>query len=453
LGVTLRKRPERAGRNITPRIESRGRPFAATAFLRLFHIFAGKSHPGGYNYRRFFLENTLMGIHLGLVGLGSFGSAFAELFMAHPSVGRVALCDREEERIRAFADKKSWQRSGKFDPENCYATLDDICRTDVDALVVITQPWLHAPQCIQAMEAGKSVYSAVPVIMVPDGEEILGWCDKLVETARRTGKHYMLGETTYYRPEAMYCRRRAAEGAFGRFVYAEGEYFHDYVLPACSLKNVQRKREASASGQEWVKRKREYFDRGVVNGPMHYPTHSVSGPICVMQTRATKVACLGYEHVGGDAYFTETGQKLSNETALFRMSNDSVMRICEYREIGCPGSETFRVFGTDASFSDKQWMDKTDRTALTVDDMRDPLDAEFMQAYAELNPGKDIYGGHGGSHAYLVDEFCRAVAEDRTPAINVWEAVRYMAAGVMAHKSALRDGEWLEVPDWGDAPA
>ena len=63
-----------------------------------------------------------------------------------------------------------------------------------------------------------------------------------------------------------------------------------------------------------------------------------------------------------------------------------------------------------------------------------------------------MYGGHGGSHAYLVNEFVDAVANDRHPEINVWESVRYMAAGVMAHKSALNDGETLNVPDWGDAP-
>jgi len=38
------------------------------------------------------------------------------------------------------------------------------------------------------------------------------------------------------------------------------------------------------------------------------------------------------------------------------------------------------------------------------------------------------------------------------PAINVWEAVRYMATGAIAHKSALQSGELLSVPDWGDAP-
>ena len=79
--------------------------------------------------------------------------------------------------------------------------------------MIITQPWLHAPQAIQAMEAGKHVYGAVPVISVPDADEILDWCDRLVTTAERTGQHYMLGETTFYRPQAMFCRRRLDSSA------------------------------------------------------------------------------------------------------------------------------------------------------------------------------------------------------------------------------------------------
>jgi hypothetical protein len=61
-------------------------------------------------------------------------------------------------------------------------------------------------------------------------------------------------------------------------------------------------------------------------------------------------------------------------------------------------------------------------------------------------------GGHGGSHAYLADEFVTACADARMPKINAWEAARYVAAGVMAHKSAVRGGELLKVPDWGNAP-
>ena len=73
-----------------------------------------------------------------------------------------------------------------------------------------------------AMESGKHVYSAVPIVTLPDGDEILDWCEKLIDASKRTGRYYMLGETTYYRPETMYCRKRAAEGAFGEFIYADG---------------------------------------------------------------------------------------------------------------------------------------------------------------------------------------------------------------------------------------
>jgi len=387
-----------------------------------------------------------MGISLGLVGLGSFGSIFADLFMSHPLVDRIALCDREPERMKAFADKPSWQ--AKLPHDGLYPSLDEICKADLDALVIITQPWLHAPQAIQALEAGKHVYSAVPVISLPDADEILEWCDRLVRTVERTGLHYMMGETTYYRPQAQYCRRRARAGDFGEFVYAEGEYFHD-VDASCNLREVRRARLAGKAGAEFVALMEDYRRRGVKGGPMHYPTHSTSGPISVMGAHPVKVCAWGYANRSGDPFFADDA--FSNETALFTMSNGATMRICEYREIGHPEREIFRIYGTKGSFENDTWTDNKTQTPVTVDAMRDPLPEEVVAAFtAALGP--DFYGGHGGSHAYLVHEFVEAIAHDRIPAVNVWEAVRYMAAGAMAHKSALRDGEILEVPDWGDAP-
>lgn len=385
-----------------------------------------------------------MAISLGLVGLGSFGSSFVDLFAAHPLVQRVALCDREPERVAALLKRPSLH--GKFNPNDVYTSLDDICHSDLDALVIITQPWLHAAQAVQAMKAGKHVYSAVPVVSLPDGDEILAWCDRLVEACRRTGQHYMLGETTYYRPQAMYCRRQAAAGAFGHFVYAEGEYLHDVDLPAANLREVRRRRLASAAGQEW---QTQVGPRDLTGGPMHYPTHSTSGPISVMGAHPRKVSAWGFRPPEPDSYF---GNEFSNETALFYMSNGATMRICEFRQVGHTGSEIFRIFGTQGTFRENTWIGKTQKTPVTIDEMRDPLPTEVAEAYRTVSQTSDFYGGHGGSHVYLAHEFVDAIAHNRTPAINVWEAVRYMAAGVIAHKSALRDGELLDVPDWGDAP-
>ncbi len=391
-----------------------------------------------------------MGISIGLVGLGAFGSGFADLFKRHPLVDRVALCDREPERVQRFAERPDWR--DKFDPRDAYLSLEAICESDLDALVIITQPWLHAEQAILAMESGKHVYSAVPIVWLPDSREILDWCDRLVDTVQRTGQHYMLGETTYYHPGTMYCRRRAGAGDFGDFVYAEGEYFHDVDSPQCNLREVERARAASQAGQEWQVIKRRYEERACYGGPMHYPTHSTSGPLCVMDAHAVKVSCWGYRTTTCDTAFGHP-HSFSNETALFYLSNRATLRICEYREIGMPCRETFRVYGTRASFEGGTWMTKEGGTPLTVAQMRDPLPPEVAAAWTDTATETVAYGGHEGSHAYLVHEFVDAVAHDRLPAINVWEAVRYMAAGVTAHQSALRDGELLDVPDWGDAPA
>ncbi len=133
------------------------------------------------------------------------------------------------------------------------------------------------------------------------------------------------------------------------------------------------------------------------------------------------------------------------------------------------------MFGTTATWRDDKWHwtrrekdlpvgrpPETGEQELTDQEMRDELPREvaeaFMRAEDHSLSANDIRNmdytprGHGGSHPYLVHEFVAAVAEDRVPEINAWEAARYMAMGVMAHKSALKDGELLDVPDWGDAP-
>jgi predicted dehydrogenase len=382
-----------------------------------------------------------MGIRVGMVGLGWFGTAFVRLFRDHPLVERLALCDIQADRLK--------QASERFGIRECYDSLEAICRTDLDALVIITQPWLHAPQAVQALEAGKHVWSAVPLISLPDGQEMLDWCDKVIRTCRRTGKHYMLAETSYYHAAAMYSRRQAARGAFGQFVFAEGQYFHDYQNPHSSLVEVAKHRW----GAQW-----DMSKSGDV--PMHYPTHSLGGFLDVAKAHVTKVSAVGYVHPNDEWHRLDTihHNPFSDETALMKLSNGMSARICEYRRIGRPNFEGFSLYGTEGcllSLDEDQvyWAGKAERRKLTDDEMRDPLPKEVLDAYEAGRSAKEsLYGGHGGSHAFLVHEFVTAVAAGRPPAINAWQAARYLAPGVIAHRSAMRDGEWLDVPDWGDAP-
>lgn len=124
---------------------------------------------------------------------------------------------------------------------------------------------------------GRRFTARCPLTCLPDSDEVLDWCGRIIETSKRTGRHYMLGETTCFRPQAMFCRRKALAGEFGDFVYAEGEYMHD-VDSACSLREVTRRRTAGRIGSEWPAKEEEYARSGKLSTPMNYPTHSVSGP-------------------------------------------------------------------------------------------------------------------------------------------------------------------------------
>lgn len=410
-----------------------------------------------------------MGISIGMVGLGAFGRGFVDLFKAHPGVDRIAFCDMEKNRVEQFAADPFM--AGKFNSRDMYCTLDDICRSDLDALVIITQPWLHAPQCIQALESGKHVFSAVPIIQVPDSAEILDWCDKLVDAVRRTGRRYMLAETSYYHPEAMFMRRMAAEGRFGKFIMAEGEYCHDYI--SGRLRQVQMRRTASMIGSQWPRTMKErYIDKGIWSGPMHYPTHSIGAAFPCMKTRALKVSARGTPPCGYDSYFDDVAENFGNETATFELANGAVFVSREYREVAAEGYDA-KVYGTEGSYYGGTWHERPRTRNMAMDDvpkltaiqyssaeMRDklPREVELGMIRAQNKTLDNVENidftpkGHGGSHPYLVHEFVDAVTRNRHPAINVWEAAHYVAMGAVAHQSALKDGERLAVPDWGFAP-
>jgi len=372
-----------------------------------------------------------MGISVGLVGLGEFGSHFMSLYKAHPNVERLALCDLNRDRLENYAKK--------YEISETYPSLDAICKSDIEALVIITQQWLHARQAIQAMKAGKHVYTAVPAA------QSIEECNALVKTVKQTGMIYMNGETTYFRPETAFCRKKAEEGAFGEFVHCRAEYFHDMRH---GLYDVAKTRWGNQFGKDKTG-----------EPPMHYPTHSISFPVSVMKAHMVEVSAQGFVYPNDDWFREDTIYKniFSNESALFKMSNGATAEICEFRRVSHCGHEgVVGIYGTEGSFEkagpwsewNREWtwyqwnQQKGHHEVITV---------KVQDHHGWLpEPLASSLGGHGGSHAYLVHEFVDSVNRQRLPRINVWEAVRYCAPGFVAHQSVLLGGKLLKIPDWGD---
>ena len=397
------------------------------------------------------------GFSLGIVGAGQFSGQFSKLFQAHPYVSSVYVTDVLAERAEALAERQ--RLAGTF------PSFEAMLESDLDAIAIFTQRWTHGPLVVQALRAGKHVYSAVP--MAISVEEIAA----IIEAVRETGLTYMMGETSYYNPATVYARQRRAEGAFGRIFYAEGDYVHDMDLGFYAAYQY-------SGGPEW-KRTASY-------PPMLYPTHSVGGVIGAIGGHAVSVSCIGVRDDRGDGVFDREvsmfGNDFSNATALFELAGGGSMRINEFRRVGYPShlrESRFRYFGTEGSFEQlvetAVWQDKegftdvseqlTTLPSMSHDDPSladvDPaLRDAFVSGLAPVHDAarlpeelRRLPSGHEGSHHFLVDDFATAVATRTLPPVNAWEAARYTLPGILAHESALRGGERLPVPDFGDAPA
>ncbi|MCL4506403.1 MAG: Gfo/Idh/MocA family oxidoreductase [Chloroflexi bacterium] len=76
-----------------------------------------------------------MGISVGMVGVGSFTQSFIPLFKAHPLVDKLVLCDLDATRFQSNA--------ARYGIADTSPSLKALCQSDVDAVVIITQHWMH----------------------------------------------------------------------------------------------------------------------------------------------------------------------------------------------------------------------------------------------------------------------------------------------------------------------
>ena len=56
--------------------------------------------------------------------------------------------------------------------------------------------------------------------------------------------------------------------------------------------------------------------------------------------------------------------------------------------------------------------------------------------------------GHGGSHTFITHEFIDALLNKRQPTVDVYEALAYTVPGIVAHQSALKNGEYMKIPSF-----
>lgn len=372
----------------------------------------------------------------GPVKIGIVGGRFGATFQWHldPDCEVAAVCDIRPDRLQRLSEV--------YRCPNTYDNFRDLLsHPGLDAVGVFTPAPLHAWMATEAMEAGKHVISAVPAGLSA------GELERILDAVRRTGLKYMMAETSYYRAEIITCREWSQAGRFGTIFYSEAEYHHEGLLPLM------------------------YDDRGLPTWrhglpPMLYPTHSTGMVVPVTGERLVEVQAIGW----GDGHeILQTNRYLNpfwNTTGFFKTSRGHSSRISVFWHVAAGGTERAQFYGDRLSYLMAR-PEKSPNTVIRISkDGKTVLDSNGypegkvdIQAYRQPNymerlpEPMRVKSGHGGSHTFLTHEFVRAIVEDRHPSVNIWEAIAYTLPGIVAHQSALNNGELMKIKDYGTAPA
>ncbi|NLG00916.1 MAG: Gfo/Idh/MocA family oxidoreductase [Lentisphaerae bacterium] len=354
-------------------------------------------------------------VRVGIAGEGvcSFGSAFG--YQSHPYVEVVACTDLDPAKCKLLQQRVKAQKTYP----SCEEMIRHAAEDKLEAVYLATDAPSHVTLAIMALEHGLNVASAVPAFL---GEDQLEYVPKLLEAVKRSGKLYQMNETSAFRDSCYKMRKLYEAGMFGAITYTEGEYFHpgDNKLDGTGTPSYN----------------------GWRNGlpPQYYPTHSNGYYTCVTHKRFTEVTCTGIPSLKVRYQKNRYNNPYGSEYAMFKCEDGSAARMLVAWDTPSFGGEDGRIWGQKGCFVPEKggyrgWFEKE-------------VKADAKKWTKRALPKGMSAGGHGGSHSYLTDDFIHGIlVPSHKICVDVITALNTTVAGIYAHKSAMKGGEVLKIPE------
>ena len=371
-------------------------------------------------------------LKVALVGLG-FGAEFVPIYLYHPDVELVAICDLNEKRLQTIGDR--------FGIERRFRDVKEVVTSDeFDAVHLISGIPDHAHQTIAMLNSGKHCACTVP--MATTIEDLKA----IVAAQKSSGKNYMMMETAVYTRQFLYAMQLKNQDTFGRIQFLRGAHYQDM--------------------EGWPP-----YWAGLP--PMWYATHAISPLLALANSRAVKVHCYG-SGVMREELQRQYQNPYPIETAIFQLEKPDLAAEVTRSLFHCarPYMESFVIYGENACY---EWqMEDQDPMLFSMSpiiagrprtlqmDQPTPADrgqllppsiAQYTQRFVYNNEHQHLSfqqgGGHHGSHPHLVHEFIRSILEKRAPKIDAVTAANWTAPGICAHQSAMMNGQEIEIPSFG----
>lgn len=353
-------------------------------------------------------------LNVGIVGL-SRGRGFVRVFKAHPEVSVTALCDIDEKRLTETGEAFGLPEKSLF------TDFDEFLNSPIDIVMIATPIPSHAEQTIKSLESGRHV------LCEQTAAYTIGECEKIVDAVRNTGKIYMMGENYIYFHYIQEWKKMIEAGKLGDIFYAEGEYVHEIVNLLIDEK----------SG--------EYFWRHE-RPPIWYCAHCLGPVLTLMDDKIVEASGSS----AGMHRFPEQKDHLGfldMEVGLFRTQKGKLIKILRSQvATRYPHLVWYSLYGTKGNVENGR---RCDDGLLYIDGEDDPKEGARRIPCPLSDPDAPEEakgGGHGTSEYYMIRDFLKAVKNNINPPIDVVRAMDFTVPGIVAHESAMSDGNWREVP-------
>jgi len=190
-------------------------------------------------------------LKVAVIGLGAMGRGHVEVYKRFEKEGKpvkmVAVCDIDPKKLSGeSAAELNLSNVGKEDVGYAayrqYTSYDELFKKekDLDYVDIVLPTYLHAPVSIKAMKKGFNVFCEKPMALNP------AECQKMIDTAKKTGKKLMLGQCLRFWGEYEYLKKVVDDKRYGSVVCAT--FFRGGGTPIWSYENWLLKREKGGGG-------------------------------------------------------------------------------------------------------------------------------------------------------------------------------------------------------------
>lgn len=155
---------------------------------------------------------------IGLIGADfSLRAALIEKNYPRDTAEMSAVCDRNPAMLERYREEHPDSRAYL-----CSDWKELLANPDVDAVCIMVRDQYHEEIAVAALEAGKAVYLEKPMALSVEG------CDRILETAWRTGSKLFIGHNMRYVPSILKMKEIIDSGLIGEIQSVWVHHFINY---------------------------------------------------------------------------------------------------------------------------------------------------------------------------------------------------------------------------------